>query len=246
MCLLKVLECIDIVYASFLASAAPVVYLKRKDALMKINPKPFMPLLVGFYKFWHWLVRYDDKDEWKPLIKAIKSGTPAIVALWHSEIFPLSGFGSYQDSNYVVIVSQSRDGDLIAGIIKELGHVTTRGSSSRGGLKALLSLVKQIKRNKKVGVFAVDGPRGPRYEIKEGVIFAAQRAGAQIFPLRAFAKKKLVFNSWDKFEVPYPFSKCRIRVGEPFYVTDEKLTAEVMENERMRLQKYMLSIEDDT
>lgn len=213
---------------------------------MKINPVYFKPLLSGLYKLWHSLIRYEDKGEWQPIVDTIRAGQPAVIAMWHNELFPLSGFGSRQESNYIIMVSQSRDGELIAGIIESLGHSTARGSSSRGGLRALLTLVKKMKKNGKVGVFTVDGPRGPRHQVKEGVIFAAQRAKAPIFPVRAFASRKLVFNSWDRFEVPYPFSRCRIRVGEPFTVTGEKLTSEVMEQEKKRLKFALKSITNDT
>ncbi|MGE4505995.1 MAG: DUF374 domain-containing protein, partial [Desulfovibrionaceae bacterium] len=156
------------------------------------------------------------------------------------------GYGSRRPGDYVLMASQSKDGELITRILTAHGHVVARGSSSRGGLKALLTSVKVMRDTGRMGVFTVDGPRGPRHEVKEGVLFAAQRAGAVIFPLRAFPHRMHVFEkAWDRFELPLPFSRVRIRVGEPFSVTSEKLQGEVMEREKRRLRDALLAITPD-
>ena len=145
-----------------------------------------------------------------------------------------------------MVVSESKDGEIIARVLERIGLVTNRGSSSRGGLRALLGMAKEVNKNGRVGVFTVDGPRGPKYEVKEGAIFMAQRAKALLFPVRAFPRKKIVFQkSWDQFEVPYPFTRCRVRVGTPLQVTDEKLTSEVLRKETARLREALLALASD-
>lgn len=213
---------------------------------MKIDLNRFATLFSLIFRWWTGLIRYDDQGEWQPIIDAAKAGTPAVIAMWHNELFALSGFGARQDCTYVIIISQSKDGEVIANILERFGHVPARGSSSRGGIRALLKAAKEMKKNGLIGVFTVDGPRGPRHEVKEGIVFMAQRAGALVFPIRAFARKKLVFKkSWDHFEVPYPLAKCRIRVGEPIKITEEKLVGKVMDREKSRVTEALNAITEE-
>lgn len=213
---------------------------------MKFNPAFFSPALTVLFRLWTRSVRYDDQSEWDPILHAFKNGIPAVVALWHNELVAVTGFGYRHGEKYAVVVSESKDGEIIARVLERIGLVTNRGSSSRGGLRALLGMAKEVNKNGRVGVFTVDGPRGPKYEVKEGAIFMAQRAKALLFPVRAFPRKKIVFQkSWDQFEVPYPFTRCRVRVGTPLQVTDEKLTSEVLRKETARLREALLALAPD-
>ena len=210
---------------------------------MKINPAVVTPFLTIFFRFWTWLIRYDDKSEWKAISEAHSKGIPVVLALWHNELVGVTGFGYRTGDKYAVVVSQSRDGEFIARVLENLGLKTNRGSSSRGGLRALLGLAKEVKRNGRVGVFTVDGPRGPRHEVKDGVVFMAQRAQALLFPVRAFPARKYVFKkSWDKFELPCPLARCRVRVGAPLRIPDGKLTPEMMDRERDRVREALLAL----
>ncbi len=212
---------------------------------MKINLIRFSGLFTWLFRTWTRLIRYDDQGQWQPIVDAAKAGIPTVIAMWHNELFALSGFGARQDCSYVIIISQSKDGEIIARILDTFGHISARGSSSRGGIRALLTAAREMKKNGRTGVFTVDGPRGPRHEIKEGLIFLAQRAGALVFPIRAFAAKKIVFEkSWDHFEVPWPLSRCNIRVGEPFRITQEKLKDEVMEREKQRVKDALDAVQE--
>ena len=99
-----------------------------------------------------------------------------------------------------------------------------------------------MEKENRIAVFTVDGPRGPRHKAKGGVIFLAQRAGAKIISVRASPERVKVFDkSWDKFVVPFPFTRCRIYIGEPFEVTNEKLDEATLKQEQERLEQYMLS-----
>ncbi|HKI80352.1 MAG TPA: DUF374 domain-containing protein, partial [Pseudodesulfovibrio sp.] len=103
-------------------------------------------------------------------------------------------------SQVVTFVSQSKDGEVIARVLEQIGHVTVRGSSTRGGVRALLQAKRIMEKQNRMAVFTVDGPKGPRHKPKDGIIFLAQRAGAKIVPLRAYPVSKKVFDkSWDHF-----------------------------------------------
>lgn len=191
-------------------------------------------------------MRFDPHGDWQSMIDSNKRGQPTILALWHGEIFPVTSFGYTKSSHLVTFVSQSKDGEVIARVIERLGHATVRGSSSRGGVKALLQAKRIMQKENRMAVFTVDGPRGPRHKVKDGVIFLAQRAKAKIVPLRAFPERMKVFDkSWDNFVLPYPFSKCPIYIGEPMDVTTEKLDKDVMKREKQRLEERLLSLGPD-
>lgn len=127
--------------------------------------------------------------------------------------------------------------------MERLGQTTVRGSSSRGGVKAFIQAKRIMDRENRMAVFAVDGPKGPRHVPKDGAIFLAQRAGAMVVPIRAFTKRKKVFDkAWDRFQLPYPFAECELVVGEPYKVTEDKLNSDTMTMERDRLKARLESL----
>lgn len=207
-----------------------------------IDPLKFIPLVSWIYRLWTRTIRFEVHGDWKLLLDANVSGDAFVAALWHGELFPVVGFANRIGGNYAAVVSQSKDGEFAAKLLESFGHKTVRGSSSKGGVKALLQLKRYMDKENRIGVFAVDGPRGPRHKPKDGVIFVAQRAGAKIVPIRAYPKWKKVFGSWDRFVLPVPFSKCPIYIGEPMTVTDEKLEKDVMATERKRLEVRLNSL----
>lgn len=162
---------------------------------------------------------------------AIDSGTPVIVALWHEELIPLTCYGLKQHLNLAAVVSQSRDGELIARVLEKCGFATARGSSSRGGVRALVSARRLLKQGR-VMTITVDGPRGPRQVAKPGAIhLLSATPGAVLIPARASIAWRYRFQkSWDKFQIPVPFSKVRIAFGKPLSARDltpEELTMQL-------------------
>ncbi|NPA15774.1 MAG: lysophospholipid acyltransferase family protein, partial [Deferribacteres bacterium] len=139
----------------------------------------------------------------------------AIYAFWHNRFFPL--IMENRGSGVVVLVSQSRDGDLIDAVLRRFGFNTVRGSSSKGAVSALKALVKEIERGRSVAIMP-DGPRGPRYEVKEGVVALSRLTGVPIVPVSVVYSSYWELNSWDRFMIPRPFSKVVIGYGEPFLV----------------------------
>jgi lysophospholipid acyltransferase (LPLAT)-like uncharacterized protein len=154
-----------------------------------------------------------------------KRKIPVIFAIYHGEIFPLCCL--HRDEAITVVVSRSKDGDLIAGILTRLGYNLARGSSSRQGLRALLNAARQMKEKGRDVVFTVDGPRGPRHESKPGVIYLASRSGAFIVPVRVAMSTRHVFKSWDRFSLPWLWSGCRVVYGAPYRVPAKLSSGEI-------------------
>jgi lysophospholipid acyltransferase (LPLAT)-like uncharacterized protein len=159
----------------------------------------------------------------------LNSGHRAIFAFWHGRIFPATYF--WRNRGIVVMTSQNLDGEGIAQCIKRLGYGVARGSSSRGGLRALAQLVRDIRAGKDAG-FTVDGPRGPRYVAKQGPILLAYKTGAAIFCLHVSMKHRFQLNSWDGFQVPVPFTKAVILHAEPIWVPQESSEEQLRELHR--------------
>ena len=208
---------------------------------MKIpfNPAVLSPLIAWLFRAWTWTLRFEPHGDTRAFLELNRQGEPLVIALWHGEIFPITASGHTLSSHPVTLVSQSKDGEVIARVIEKLGHSTVRGSSTRGGVRALIQAKRIMERENRMAVFTIDGPKGPRHKSKDGVIFLAQLAGARIVPVRAFPERGKVFNSWDRFILPMPFTRCPVYIGEPMTVTGEKLTKEVLAQERTRLEERM-------
>ncbi|WP_272699795.1 lysophospholipid acyltransferase family protein [Desulfovibrio sp. Fe33] len=208
-----------------------------------IDPAVFAPVIASLFKLWARTIRFEPFGEPERLLEANRDGAPTVLALWHGEIFPVTAYGHITSSHLVTFVSQSKDGEFIARVLERIGHTTVRGSSTRGGVKALLQAKRVMERENRMAVFTIDGPKGPRHKAKEGVIYLAQRTGAKIIPLRAYPQRKKIFDkSWDHFVLPMPFTRCPVYIGDPMTVTTEKLTKEVLAQETAKLEARMLSL----
>lgn len=207
---------------------------------MRINPSLVSPALTLLYRAWIRSIRFDDGGGLTAVLAAADSGRPVMLAIWHAELFALTGYGMrYLDGRLATVVSESRDGELIAQVLERIGYGTARGSSTRGGLKALISLKKHIERGR-IGVITVDGPRGPRHKVKDGAVYLAHRTGALLFPVRSRPSALHVFErSWDRFELPRPFCRCRVFFGAPLEFSDEKASPEMLAREGLRLEAAM-------
>jgi len=157
-------------------------------------------------------------------------GKNIIYAFWHGEMFLL--FHTHRNSGILIPASESRDGDVMAGLLRRFGFGVVRGSSRRKGYKALLGLINGMRNGKTVGI-SVDGPRGPLHEVKEGAVFLAAKLNAPIIPVATAAKRSIVLcKAWDKLVIPAPFTKGLVLFGEPIIVHDatyEEITAKRIE-----------------
>ena len=142
-----------------------------------------------------------------------------------------------------VLASLSRDGELLARMFKVFGVNAIRGSSSRKGASGLMELKKKVLNNANVGL-AVDGPRGPRFKAKPGVIMLAKATGATVFPVACRCSKRIVTGSWDKTEIPLPFSTCTFFLGEPFTVPPS-LTNEQLVGLNQQLEETLKHLKSD-
>ena len=158
-------------------------------------------------------------------------GKNIIYAFWHGRQFLL--FYAYQNTGVVIPASESRDGEIQAGIIGRFGLGVVRGSSKRKGAQALLGLVDALRSGKDIAI-AVDGPRGPVYEVKQGITYIAGKLGIPIVPLSVAAKRAWVLEKiWDKYQLPWPFTECVILYGKPIIVNGTG--EEELENKRKEL-----------
>jgi len=161
-----------------------------------------------------------------------------IYAIWHGRLFPISF--THRNRSIHVLASRHRDGEKLGQTIRRLGFGHVRGSSTRGGARAIFDLVQQLKLGLDVGL-TVDGPRGPRNVVKPGPIQIAKMSGAAILPLTSASKRHKTFSSWDAFELPYPFTKVTVRYGEPVVVAPDA-DADVLEAKRLELERVLNDI----
>jgi lysophospholipid acyltransferase (LPLAT)-like uncharacterized protein len=139
-----------------------------------------------------------------------------IFAFWHSRILLLSYV--YKRLNASIMVSNSADGEVIAQVLQRHGHHTIRGSTGKGGLRALMRQINDIRANERPGVVIPDGPQGPRHKVQTGIILLAQKTGCPIVPLTCSSQKRKVFNSWDRFILPFPWTRGLVVYGSPIEV----------------------------
>jgi hypothetical protein len=143
------------------------------------------------------------------------SGRPYIVGFWHGRILPLMLL--FRDRGIIVITSENFDGEWIARIIARFGYGTARGSSSRNARAATLQMVRDIRSGRPTA-FTLDGPRGPARVAKPGAIWLAGATGAPLLPCHAEAERHWELRSWDRTQIPKPFSRVHLVVGRPIEV----------------------------
>jgi lysophospholipid acyltransferase (LPLAT)-like uncharacterized protein len=174
-----------------------------------------------------WRISVQHEERWRILIDARQ---PHVYLLWHEALLPLLWHHRHQ--GVAIVVSEAREGRYLAVFASGLGYRSIYGSSTRGGTRALLGAVRELRAGRAVA-FTPDGPRGPRRELKPGVVAAAQRGGAAIIPVHAEAERAWRLHSWDRFMIPKPFSRVHIRYGHAFEVAPgEQGFAEAVERAR--------------
>ncbi len=160
--------------------------------------------------------------------KAIDSNASKtfVYAVWHQNL--VATILSHIGQPFTMVISESKDGELVAVTCEKFGYLPARGSSTRGGKKALMEIIKNVKRGR-YGAMAVDGPKGPVYIVKPGVVEIARQCQCPILPTAAYSDRTWIFEkSWDQFRMPKPFSKVVMVIGEPIHVK-ENITREEFE-----------------
>lgn len=159
-------------------------------------------------------------------------GGHVIMSLWHDQLLMMAA--EYPGPKASVLISASKDGELIARTIAYFNIDAVRGSSSRGGRAAFRAMIDLAKEPVDI-VFTPDGPRGPRHEIKDGIVQLARVTGRPIVPVAFACSNGHRFNSWDRFLLPYPWGKGVYSIGAPIYYNRE----EKQEDFRNRVQQAM-------
>jgi hypothetical protein len=159
-----------------------------------------------------WRITTVHEERWRPIFEARR---PHVFLLWHEALLPL--LWQHRNQAITIVVSEARDGQYLTDLAASLGYGAVRGSSTRGAARALLGAVRELQAGRAVA-FTPDGPRGPRRELKPGVVAAAQRGGAVVVPLHAEASRAWRLNSWDRFLIPKPAARVRILYGRPFEI----------------------------
>jgi len=167
------------------------------------------------------------------------SGRQPIFAFWHGRILPATYF--FRRRGIVVITSENFDGEWIAQIIERFGYGTARGSTSRGGKRALLQLVRDLQAGKPAA-FTLDGPRGPAKVAQPGAVWLAGATGNPILPFHIETSRHWTAGSWDQTQVPKPFADAALVIGRPIDVpkaADER----TIEEKRAQLESSLAALE---
>ena len=167
------------------------------------------------------------------------SGRQPVMAFWHGRILPATFY--FRHRGIVVITSENFDGEWIARIIERFGYGTARGSTSRGGLKAVLQLKREMKEGRTAG-FTLDGPRGPARVAQAGAVWLASATGNPVLPFHLEASSHWSLRSWDRTQIPKPFSTVALTVGEPMDVPGEA-SDETLEQARVELERRLTVLE---
>lgn len=196
--------------------------------------------LGGWYL--KWLETAADRDSYFEdyLAQARARGQGVILAFWHGRMIPLGV--RYRDQGIAVVVSPHRDGEMIARLIEARGFATLRGSSNRDPAGTYRKLVRALARDRRTVAITPDGPRGPREQVQGGMIRLASRTGAPIVPMAAAARPAKQCASWDRFLVPFPWSRMHLRLGKPILVPPE-LTPEQEEEWRQSVQAALADLQ---
>lgn len=171
----------------------------------------------------------------------LRSGRPPILAFWHGRILPAIYY--FRHRGIVVITSRNFDGEWIARVIRRYGFGTARGSSSRGGARALVQLRRDLAEGREVA-FTLDGPRGPARVAQPGAVWLAGATGHPVLPFHIETERFWSLGSWDRTQVPKPFSRAAIAFAAPIAVPSTNDRA--VEASRQELEGSLRGLERRT
>jgi lysophospholipid acyltransferase (LPLAT)-like uncharacterized protein len=171
--------------------------------------------------------------------KAMAGGK--ILLTWHGRTYLAGQF--FRNEGFWVIISHSSDGEIQNRIMQKMGYHVIRGSTGRGGERALIESIRVLRDGKTMAI-TPDGPRGPSGVVQGGVMAMARKSGAALVPVGISARPRILAGSWDRHQIPLPFARCLILFGAPIYVPKDADEAEV-ERLRLLLQSEMHRLEDE-
>ena len=188
------------------------------------------PLIALLGRTYRWR---DDGVE--HLASVAASGRQPILALWHGRILPATLY--FRDRGVVAMTSENFDGEWIARIMRRFGYLQARGSTSRGGRRALLQLTRDMAAGRPAA-FTVDGPRGPGYQAQPGAVWLAKATGNPVVPFHVESSPCWTLRSWDRGQVPKPWSRVVMVIGAPLEVPGDA-DAEGIEEKRVELERRL-------
>ncbi len=175
--------------------------------------------------------RVEGWEHWE----AAARGGPPVMAFWHEQIFLTTYY--FRRRRIVVMTSRSFDGEYIARFIQRFGYGAARGSSTRGGVGALVEMARLVRRGCPAG-FTVDGPRGPRRVAKTGALLLAKKTGRPVLPFAVEAERCWRLGSWDRLQIPKPFTRAVVRLAPPIHVAADADEG-TLEARRAELQRAL-------
>jgi lysophospholipid acyltransferase (LPLAT)-like uncharacterized protein len=209
--------------SSWITPGAPAA---RTYVFANLSAYPFKKRLliraadIAFYlliKFVGWTARFQIEG-WEQFEALEQQERVPIHVAWHECIY--LGVYFWRQRGIVYMTSRSFDGEYIARFLQRFGFGAVRGSSSRGGARALIEMSRLGRAGVPVG-FTVDGPRGPRHVAKTGAVLLAKKTGQPILPFQVTAARCLRISSWDRMQIPLPFTRALVRIAPPIYVPDD-------------------------
>lgn len=213
------------------------VVLKRFKSLFK--SEAFQDKIAAFISFYLRLVYRTSR--WEILgsdsIDSLTKERGWIACFWHGRMAMIPFMKRWPHKNIVALISAHSDGMMVARTFKRLHIDYISGSTNKGGVRAFKTLIDVLDRQDIVGIIP-DGPRGPSRKLSEGVILLAKHSGQPIVPLAYACTRFITFNSWDRFQLPLPFSKGVFIYGDPIFIPEESSIEEI--------ESYRLQVEQAT
>jgi lysophospholipid acyltransferase (LPLAT)-like uncharacterized protein len=199
-------------------------------------------ILASLLKVWAYLEIFEDNNSWE-IVNSNKESV--LLAIYHGEILPLILYCIRKNIKLSTLVSLHGDGEIIARVLEILGIEVFRGSTNydlkdRGGVKAYFVLKKALKEKRRVLAITVDGPKGPPFKVKNGIIYLAKELQLKIYPVRVKCNRCISLSSWDRFKIPIPTSKIEIVLGKPlenFYENSITSYTDYLETALLKLGK---------
>lgn len=174
-----------------------------RNALVGSVGPPLLSAWVGTLR-----VRYLGVSEREGRLPRRPSG---IFVFWHQRLFAFAGL--FRHAGFQAVVSRHGDGEMLARVLRRLGIGAIRGSTARGGSRAILEIIKSFDPRSTYLAITPDGPRGPRFSFRDGAVYIASRTGLPLYPVAVSYRRSLSLPTWDGFIVPCPFTKTLVRLG---------------------------------
>ena len=192
-------------------------------------------LAANYIRFVYVTSRWREEGR-EPAHELMQGGRPFIAAFWHGRLL-MAPTGWRSRAPLSVMISQHRDGEMIARTVQHFGVSTVRGSTTRGGSKALRELLQAVKNGQNVAI-TPDGPRGPRMRAQSGIVLLARLSGAPIIPATYAVSRRKLTSSWDRFVIALPFSRGLYLWGPPIHVARDA-DDEALETARQDLENSL-------